>query len=240
MKKIVILMVILVSVFAIGVLATTEETLPASVDINKWSGGPSGQWLVEGSPTHADATATKLFRTAGGFYDENSVQIPASTFMPWSEFKENGWRHLRIKFNVYISKWIMVCVKYTEFSLHIDMPGKYYINNMTVDVTSNGSITLKYEAVSPDPNSDNLYNASKEATIDTYYALGALPGADPFGGTWAHAGDFHGSVPMAVGCSACTPNKCTKSESFFLGLNVSDCQPVGTYKGKLLLTFVDP
>ncbi|WP_036225194.1 hypothetical protein [Mesoaciditoga lauensis] len=243
MKKMVILTVILISVLALGIFAydppnnPTPDPVPNgdSVDVFFYDNG----WTTVATPSIAAATATQFFRTPGGYEDAPLDGFSDAMFMPWTDFEDAGFNNLEIKLHVYISKWIRVCLEYSELYIHIDLPGKYYVDNMGITITTNGTVVVTYAATSLAPDqSNNLYDATSGATIETYYAEGTSVPSGAWDG-WTTAAGFDNSFMVGPACQGCGQN-CETNTNFYLGLDVKDCQPVGNYQGGILLTFVDP
>jgi hypothetical protein len=245
MKKVIILTMVLTFILTAGIFALSipEANNPTPISVPNGDNVPvwyfNDGWIEVATPSIADATATEFFRTIGGYESAPLDDFPDAMFMPWTDFEAEGYTNLEIKLHVYISKWIRVCLEYSELYIHIDLPGQYAIDNMGLTVTTNGTVVVTYQATSLAPDqSANLYDATSGATIETYYAEGSSVPSSAWDG-WTSAAGFYNYFLVGPACQGCGQN-CETNTNFYLGLDVKDCQPVGNYAGGILLTFVDP
>ncbi len=86
---------------------------------------PTG-WVEETNSKLADATATNEW-DSGGYV---TLSSPYQTS--------------RIDWELDISQWIYVDIKYLKFNMHVNMPGDYTIGDLDITVKTNGGINVYF------------------------------------------------------------------------------------------------
>ncbi|WP_456399262.1 hypothetical protein [Mesoaciditoga sp.] len=84
---------------------------------------PTG-WTEETNPTLANATATNEWNSDGYVALLSTYQTS------------------KINWELNVSQWIYVNIKYLEFNIHVNMPGDYTIDNLDISVKTNGKVKV--------------------------------------------------------------------------------------------------
>ena len=218
MKKVVLLS--MVALFLMGAVA-----FAANPPVLRWDAS-STAWTTVATAAIASATADNTWTSASndGILDPSyTVGGVAFSILPGTP----TWTKLpRITWNVKISQWIYISIQYLVYNVHVDLPGKYMLDDLTIHVESNGN-TYVYFGTGGDLEDNN------SNTMDTYFAAftsGALyPGA-PWTSDWTSINDLPDQANyMKV-------NTIGGSQTFtvWFGFDVGKYQPKGKYS-----TYVD-
>ncbi len=172
MRKIVLITLIILIVTSIFALTTGFSIY------RYYKKTPGGlKWWEETNPIIADATATGSWNTGGYIIlpaTPNYYQVPQ-----------------QITLSVEISQWIYLKISYTNFDIHVNMPGDYAINNLNITIKTNGGINIYF-------NTGGNLNDGNGHTIPTW--LGYLENSNqatlpPLGSSntsfaWTKIGDL--------------------------------------------------
>ena len=123
MKKmfLVLLSIVIVSTFALAL------NPPSGIPIYRFK-TPTG-WVEETNTVIADATATNEWNS-GGY-----IILPASP---------DFYQLPKINWELEVSQWIYIDIKYLEFNMHVDMPGDYAVDDLNISVKTNGGINVYF------------------------------------------------------------------------------------------------
>ncbi len=215
MKKLflVLLGIVIVSTFALAL------NPPSGIPIYRFE-TPTG-WVEETNSTLADATATNEW-DSGGYVALSST-----------------YQTSRIDWELDISQWIYVDIKYLEFDIHVDMPGDYAIDNLDISVETNGGINV-YFSTPGDLRDENGHSIPTWVGYVNNPNGAILPALGGTSGSfsWIRIGDLPGENNYLTILKPCgTIHKCglgTKTYQVWFGFRVNDDTCKGEYS-----TYVD-
>jgi hypothetical protein len=124
MRKVILVMIGMMIITSALILASN---LPTNIPIYRFE-TPSG-WVEETNSILADATATNEW-SSGGY-----VVLPSSP---------DFYQLPNINWELEISQWIYIDIKYLEFNMHVDSPGDYAVDDLNISVKTNGGINVYF------------------------------------------------------------------------------------------------
>ena len=181
-------------------------------------------WAEETSSVIADATGTNEWNT-GGY-----VVLPATP---------DHYQVPRINWDLEVSQWIYIDIKYLEFNMHVDMPGDYTIGDLDITVKTNGGINVYF-------NTPGDLSDGKGHTIPTWIGYlensnqALLPSLGGFNAsfTWVRIGDLPGEnnfITILKPCGTIVPGEMgEETYKIWFGFRVANNTCKGDYS-----TYVD-
>jgi len=181
-------------------------------------------WVEETNSVIADATATNEWNS-GGY-----IVLPSSP---------NYYQVPQINWDLAVSQWIYVDIRYLEFNIHVDVPGDYALDNLNISVKTNGGINVYFETPGDlnDGNGDTIPTWIGYLEDNSQDILPELGGSNG-GFSWIRMGDLpNESNFITILRPYGTTHPCgmgTKTYKAWFGFRVDDQTKKGEYS-----TYVD-
>ncbi len=223
---------ILLSIAAIFILGSMT-VMGGNMKIFQWTPSSSpAAWAEITNDVLADATGSDAWGFTMQAFPSNGFEYDNKTWIALDELTQLG----RVTWNLHVSQWIYVRIGYADFNMHVDMPGIYTVDDLQVQVISNGGIYVYFAS------GGDLLNSSNGATIPTY--LSYQPDQDtnpdaPWTGTWTRITDLPGESNMftLAGDNECGSLDTTYYIWFGFDVDATTCK--GNYT-TYVDTFVQP
>ncbi len=133
MKKVILLSI--VALFVLGAVAFAQTSVP----IYSWDAS-NLTWTEVTDPIIADATGANTWTSSA----DDGILDPSYTYggVRYSVLPGTPtWVKLpTITWNLYVSQWIYISIQYLDYWMHVDLPGDYVVDSLSIHVKSNGGI----------------------------------------------------------------------------------------------------
>jgi hypothetical protein len=173
MKKVILLSIVAIFALSVVALATTGD----SIKIFRWTPSASpATWQQVTNPVLASATGSDAWGFTLQSFPDNAFEYNNKTWIALDDLTQLG----RVTWNLHVSQWIYVRIGYIDFEMHVDMPGIYTVDDLQVQVISNGGVYVYFETGGDLVNGGGM-------TIPTYLSYETDQDThpdSPWTGTW--------------------------------------------------------
>ncbi len=223
MRKVLILSA--VAIFMLGAFAFGQTGIP----IYTWNASTTA-WTEVTNAVIADATAENTWTSSANdgildpSYTYGGVQYSVLPGTPtWTQLP-------RITWNLHVSQWIYISIQYLDYNMHVDLPGDYVVDSLSIHVKSNGGVYTYFDTGGWLTDGTHSIPTWAGYKVDTQtIPTDALPSNGTSAGFWQDFADldtaFTPEEPLTVG------GPCAFENTFYiwLGFRVAEDQCKGDY-----------
>ncbi len=223
MRKVAILSI--VALLMVGAFAFADTPVP----IYSWDAS-SAAWSEVTDPVAADATGLNTWTSSANdgildpSYTYGGVQYSVLPGTPtWTQLP-------RITWNLHVSQWVYLSIQYLDYNIHVDIPGDYVVDSLSVHVKSNGGIFTYFNTGGWFSDGNYTIPTWGGYEVDTQaIPTQGLPANGTSAGFWYDFNDldtmYTPTSPLTVG----GPGAFEDTFYLWLGMRVDDEQPKGEY-----------